>query len=359
MQESTVSKSLLRSFVPLSGLSDQQLDLLLSQSEKVHFFQGQSLLREGDDKAQHIYLIHGTVRKVHGANERLIEAGGQEAVWPIAHHFPRQFTVVAESDCSILKVNSDLLEKLLCWSQVARCLLADIAVDDAYKDDYSWIRKLLESRLFYKVPPMNIRKILSRFSEQQVKAGERIIQQGEEGSCCYLIKSGAVQVDKDGETIAQLQLGDVFGEDALVSNKPRNATVTALQDCSLLVLEKKDFFQLLIQPPVTMVAVSSVAGFLDSGAQLLDVRTEEEFDLSHHKQAINLPVNLSWLKSSLLNKETIYITYSVSEERAKAAAYLLTEKGFQAYALQSGLNALPKEVADDFTKAAVLTAGSL
>jgi len=353
MQESMISKSLLRSFVPLSGLSGQQLDLLLSQSEKVHFFQGQSLLREGDEKAQHIYLIHGSVREVHSDTERLIEAGGQVAVWPLAHHFPRQFTVVAESDCSVLKVNSDLLEKLLCWSQVARCLLADIALDDAYKDDYSWIRKLLESQLFYKVPPMNIRKILSRFTEQQVKAGDVIIRQGEEGSCCYLIKSGAVEVSKEGEVIARLALGDVFGEDALVSNKPRNATVTVLESGSLLVLEKKDFFQLLIQPPVTMVAVSSVAGFIDSGAQLLDVRTEEEFDLGHHQQAINLPVNLSWLKSSLLDKNTIYITYSVSEERAKAAAYLLAEKGFQAYALQSGLNALPKEVADLFTQAVV------
>lgn len=348
MPESFVSKTLLRSFVPLSGLTDQQLELLLSQSDLVHLFKGQPLLREGDGQTQHFYLIHGSVREICPDKERLIEAGSDAAVWPLAHHFPRRFTVLADSDCSVLKVHSELLEKLLCWSQVARCLLADIATKDEYQADYFWIRKLLESRLFYKVPPMNIRKILSKFTEKPVAAGETVIQQGEEGSCCYLIKSGKAEVQVDGEPVALLDVGDVFGEDALVNNKPRNATVTALENGILLVLEKQDFYQLLIQPPVTMVAVSSVAGFVNSGAKLIDVRTEQEFALGHHRQAINIPLNLSWLKSALLDKNTIYITYSVTEERAKAAAFLLAEQGFQAYALQSGLNALPGDVADLF-----------
>lgn len=351
MSESFVSKTLLRSFVPLSGLTDQQLELLLSQAQLVHLFRGQSLLREGDGQAAHIYLIHGTVREISAAGERLIEAGSSDAIWPLAHHFPRRFTVLADTDCSVLKVDSDLLEKLLCWSQVARCLLADIAVNDDYQADYFWIRKLLESRLFYKVPSMNIRKILSRFREKTVTAGETVIRQGDEGTCCYLIKSGKAEVAVDGQPVATLGVGDVFGEDALVNNKPRNATVTLPEGGSLLMLEKQDFYQLLIQPPVTMIAVSSVAGFIASGAQLLDVRTEQEFALGHHQQAINVPLNLCWLKSALLEKEKIYITYSVTEERAKAAAFLLTEQGFQAYALQSGLNALPGDVADLFTVA--------
>lgn len=349
MSESFVSKALLRSFVPLSGLTDQQLELLLSQSELVHLFRGQSLLREGDGQPQHIYLIHGKVREISAQAERLVEAGDSEAIWPLAHHFPRRFAVLAESDCSVLKVDSDLLEKLLCWSQVARCLLADIATKDEFEEDYSWVRKLLESRLFYKVPPMNIRKILSRFKAENVSQGQEVIRQGDEGSCCYLIKSGRAQVRVNGEVVAELGVGDVFGEDALVNHKPRNATVSMLEGGVLLTLQKHDFYQLLIQPPVTMVAVSSVAGFLSSGAQLLDVRTEQEFNLAHYKDAINLPLNLTWLKSSLLNKETVYITYSVTEERAKAAAFLLAEQGFQAYALQTGLNALPGEVADLFT----------
>lgn len=348
MSESFVSKALLRSFVPLSGLTDQQLELLLSQSELVHLFRGQSLLREGDGQSQHIYLIHGTVREISVQAERVVEAGSRDAVWPLAHHFPRRYTVLADSDCSVLKVDSDVLEKLLCWSQVARCILADIAMKDEVEADYSWIRKLLESRLFYKVPPMNIRKILSKFTAQTVSAGQQIIRQGDEGSCCYLLKSGRACVEVNGEKVAELGVGDVFGEDALVNHKPRNATVSMLENGVLLVLQKQDFYQLLIQPAVTMVAVSSVAGFLSSGAKLIDVRTEQEFALAHHKDALNLPLNLTWLKSSLLNKDSVYITYSVTEERAKAAAYLLAEQGFQAYALQSGLNALPGEVADLF-----------
>lgn len=350
--EQFVSKALLQSFVPLSGLADDQLDLLLANSGQVHLFKGQTVLKAGDSEQVHVYLVHGSLllQDEEGGEQR-IEAGDASSWQPLAHHFPRRYTVVADSDCSVLKVDSDFLEKLMCWGQVSRCLLAEIAMNEHYDDDYFWIRKLLESKLFYKVPPMNIRKILRKFTEQQVKAGDTVIKQGEEGTCCYLLKSGLATVDVDGKQVATLESGAVFGEDALVNNKPRNATITMAEDGVLLKLEKQDFFQLLLQPPVTMITAGNLESFVNSGAGLLDVRTEAEFAISHHPQAINLPLNLAYLKSRLLDRDKLYITYSVSEERAKAAAFLLAEQGFQAYALQSGIHALPPEIADMFTAA--------
>ena len=344
-----VSNTLLRSFVPLSGLTDEQLQLLLANSELVHLFRGQSLVKSGDNQLQHLYLVHGRVQEEdEKGRKRLIEAGDATSYQPLAHRFPRQVSVMADSDCSVLKIDTDFLEKLLCWGQVSRCLLAEIAINEHYDKDYFWIRKLLESKLFYKVPPMNIRKILRKFTEQKISAGEAIVRQGDEGTCCYLLKNGQATVDVDGNTVAQISSGAVVGEDALVTNKPRNATVTMDTDGVLLKLEKQDFYQLLMQPAVTMITAGNIEGFLNTGAQLLDVRTEAEYALGHHPQAINVPLNLSYLKSRVLDKEKVYIAYSITEERAKAAAFLLSEQGFQAYALQSGIHALPNDVADLF-----------
>ncbi|HEY9032328.1 MAG TPA: cyclic nucleotide-binding domain-containing protein [Pseudomonadales bacterium] len=348
--EQFVSKTLLQSFVPLAGLTAEQLDLLLAQSEGLHLFKGQTLVKAGDSQPLHLYLVHGSLRLVDdNNNEQRIEAGDAASWQPLAHHFPRRVTVLADSDCSVLKVDSEFLEKLLCWGQVSRCLLAEIAMNAHYDEDYFWIRKLLESKLFYKVPPMNIRKILRKFSEQRAGSGDVIIRQGEEGSCCFLLKSGRAEVRVNDQPVATLVAGTVFGEDALVTNKPRNATIVMQDDGVLLKLEKQDFYQLLMQPAVTMITAGNLQGFLQTGAQLLDVRTEAEYSLGHHPQAINLPLNLAYLKSRVLDREKRYITYSVSEERAKAAAFLLNEQGFEAYALQSGLHALPRDIADQFT----------
>ena len=111
----------------------------------------------------------------------------------------------------------------------------------------------------------------------------------------------------------------------------------------------QDFYQLLTSPAVTMVTPGNVEGFLNTGAQLLDVRTQKEYELGHHQKAMNVPLNLVYLKSAVLEKDKLYITYSPTEERAKAAAFLLSEQGFQAYALQSGVNSLPRELADTYS----------
>jgi rhodanese-related sulfurtransferase len=116
-------------------------------------------------------------------------------------------------------------------------------------------------------------------------------------------------------------------------------------DGVLMSLDKMDFYQLLAQPVVTMITAANAEELMKSGAQLLDVRTQKEFDLDHHPQAMNLPLHLVYLKSLLLDKNKVYITYSSSEERARTAAYFLNEQGFKVYGLQSGINTLYRDIA--------------
>lgn len=349
MPEKTIlSKNVLHSFMPLGKLTDEQLDLLVEKSELLHLYKGQTLVRAGDAAAVHYYLIHGSLTLVSADSDLMVvQAGDLLSSQPIAHQFPRRQTVLADTDSSVLKIHSTLVENLLCWGQVARCLLSEIASDESYVEDYVWIKKLLESKLFFKIPPINIRKILKKFSEVNVNKNEVIIKEGDEGTCCYLVKSGKAKVfvDAAGEQpVADLGPGSVFGEDALVTENRRNASVIMSTDGVLMRLEKMDFYQLLTQPAVTSVTSANVDELLKSGAELLDVRTQGEYELSHLPKSLNLPLQLVYLKSKILDKNKLYITCSSTEERARAAAYFLTEQGFKAYALQTGIGAIDKLV---------------
>lgn len=347
-EQNILSKNLLKSYIPIGKLTDEQLDLLVQKSEVLHLYKGQTLVRAGDATAFHYYLIHGSLTLVSpGGDISIVQAGDVLSYRPIAHQVPRRFSVVADTDCSVLKVDSAFVENLLCWGQAALCLLAEIAHDEKYAEDYVWIRKLLESRLFFKIPPVNIRRILDKFSAMEVKKGEKVINEGDEGTCCYLIKTGSASVYRKttGDTpLAELGPGAVFGEDALVTNNRRNASIVMQSDGVLMRLEKMDFFQLLAQPVVNMVTPTKARELIQSGARLLDVRTQKEFDMEHLPEAMNLPLHLVYLKSLLLDKSCMYITGSSSEERAKVAAFFLNEQGFKAYALQSGLHALEQGV---------------
>jgi CRP-like cAMP-binding protein/Zn-dependent protease len=71
--------------------------------------------------------------------------------------------------------------------------------------------------------------------------GEAIVTQGEEGDAFYAIRSGRVDVVRDGETIAQLGPGEHFGETALLTDEPRNATVVAHTPVRAFRLSREGF----------------------------------------------------------------------------------------------------------------------
>lgn len=89
----------------------------------------------------------------------------------------------------------------------------------------------------------------SLFSYEIYQPGEIVFQQGEEGDCAYFIQSGdveVVQMENGAEKIvASLSSGQYFGEMALITSSPRNATVRTVNATKLAVLGKKNFLTML------------------------------------------------------------------------------------------------------------------
>ena len=74
-------------------------------------------------------------------------------------------------------------------------------------------------------------------------AGEVIFHQGDAGNLFFLIREGTVRIHDDDETrvLARLERGQFFGEVALISENPRNATAIAETEVELLTLTKEQF----------------------------------------------------------------------------------------------------------------------
>lgn len=342
-----LKRRLLQTFVPVNALTEDHLDTLLRDTQVEVVCRGQLLVGRGDCDAAHIYLLSGSVEIAGGDGQvRALDARDPLARFPLAHHQPRLETVTASDDCHIIRFNSDAFDSMLAWDQAANYIILDITGQRDLDEDADWMLTLLRSNLFYKVPPMNIRQILTRFRAVFVHAGDVIVRQGEMGDCCYFIKEGSVEVarasDDKGrsEVIAEFGVGRFFGEDALVNDAPRNATVTMRENGVLMRLDKQDFF-LLLKPPVARTAtLAEVDRELIAGAQLLDVRTLDEFELAHAGQALNMPLTILKLKSRLLERDRHYIAYCNSGRRSSAAAHLLSEDGYNVAALRHGIEGL-------------------
>ena len=72
-------------------------------------------------------------------------------------------------------------------------------------------------------------------------AGAVIIRQGDQGDSYYIVADGEVEVEVDGHPVASLGRSEGFGEVALLHDRPRNATVTAVVDTRLYALDRESF----------------------------------------------------------------------------------------------------------------------
>lgn len=338
-----VELELLQSFVPLNKLSNDHLESLLREIEVEYLCAGQTLFEAGESDNKHIYLLHGELQlSGAGGRSEVLSAESMMCTYPVAHSQPRTCSAVAISDCSLLRFDSDQLDGIVAWEQIVSYILLDISSRRELDSDITWMTTLLRSNLFYKVPPINIGQILNRFNEVEVKAGDVILRQGEIGDCCYVIKSGEADVyrAKDErskqECVARLGPGRCFGEDALINNALRNATIRMNTDGRLMHLGKQDFYLLLREPKVVNLNLSAASDALHKGAQWIDVRSQEEFEAGHCNSALHLPLEILQLKTRMLDKNKQYVTYCNSGRRSQAAAYFLQSLGFDVCALSGG-----------------------
>lgn len=95
-----------------------------------------------------------------------------------------------------------------------------------------------------------------------IPKGTLVVKEGEEGNCAYLIQSGSVSVFtyNDGQRIelAKCELGEIFGELALIFDEPRSASVVALEDCNLIIITRDTMQQKLERSDPTVKAITGM-----------------------------------------------------------------------------------------------------
>ena len=372
--DAAMDLQLLKTLTPLKSMTDSHLTELVQNCQPETVCRGQELFRPGDYDRHHVYLLHGEVELID-ADGSVSQVKGRSSVLPLALAQPRQHKALATTDCSVLRVDSDRLDQLLAWSQIAEYLLLDVAYKREMDEDVAWITTLLRSNLFFKVPPVNVQAIVSSLTPVPVTAGQTILSQGDLGDCCYFIKEGEAAVtrssgsaDSEQQHLANIGIGRCFGEDALLNETVRNATVTMRTDGVLMRLQAKDFIRLLKAPPVARLTLVEWRQLLadqrgPSGERVvtIDVRTGDEYALGHLDEAVNIPLNLLRLKTRLLSRSARYVVYCDTGWRSTAAAHLLSQDGYDVNALESGLNGFDADermALAGFTQDYVLREGS-
>ena len=113
-------------------------------------------------------------------------------------------------------------------------------------------------------------------------------------------------------------------------------------DGLLMRLSKEDFEELLKAPMLNEVDLDKAKEMVKKGAVLMDVRMESEHKAGSIKGSLNVPLFMLRLKAESLQKDKTYICYCETGRRSSAAAFLLSEQGFDSYVLKGGLQGIPR-----------------
>jgi CRP-like cAMP-binding protein len=337
--------ALLRKLSPLDGMKKDNLAALARKVAITELAANRTLFKEGDTGRQCFWLIAGMIELREGDRTvAMIRAGTPEARSPLAPKLPRRVTARAVDSIEFLAVDADLLDMMITWDQTGTYEVGELQAHFGSSGSDDWMTTLLQTKAFHRIPPANIQAIFMRMQRVACRSGEVIIRQGTEGDFFYAIVSGKCAVNREtplnqeGIRLAELSVGDTFGEEALISEAKRNATVVMLSDGVLMRLSKDDFRELMNEPLQQWVDYPAARAIIERGGKWLDVRLPSEYQNLAVEGALNIPLYFIRLKLATLDRDTPYVVYCDTGRRSAAAAFILLERGFDAYVLRGGLS---------------------
>lgn len=357
----SVDPNILTTLSPLDSLKPEHIRELTQKSYLATAVEGQFIFQQGDVDSRMIFIVRGTVelRSNDGSTRSLITGGTSRAKHAIAHMFPRPLSAQARTEVKYLIIDNELIDLMLTWDQTSTLDApsvhpkadSQIPKEQPVGDD-DWMIRILQTKAFHKIPPANIQALFNRMELIRADSNKMIIRQGDEGDYYYIIRKGHCQVSRktparpNGIVLAELTVGDSFGEDALISNTKRNATVASMTPVELMRLSKEDFHKLLQEPLLNWISQEEATAKAAEGAQWLDVRLPSEYKQWHIPNSENIPLSILRMKINQLADDKVYLVYCDTGRRSSAAAYLLAEQGLEAFVIKGGIQDTETTVTD-------------
>lgn len=324
----------LKALVPFNEMPDSHLQEVLKIAQVHQVPARKKLFKRGQDDTQVHYLLDGTVDLLdENFHITPIRTGDPDSRFALDNEAPHRLSAITTGESRLLQFDKDRLDLLLTWDQATSAGPAEVAEED-------WMSALLESELFNKVPPAHIQQLFATFKTQTCAAGEVVVHEGQPGDRFYVLASGRARVSRrtaEGEqTLAELRAGRFFGEEALIGETTRNATITLETPGRLMYLDKSEFKKLLEEPVLRTLSSPEVEKLRGSGQPLvlLDVRLTGEYKHQHDEGSINIPLNRLRDRMKEFAREKFYVVSANAGRRSELGVYLLVSAGFQAYLLR-------------------------
>ncbi len=345
--QSVLHEEILTNFFPLNTIDKQYFDQLKQQAIISTCKAGEIVTKCGLEGNLHHYLISGEVEiRLAFDNRFTLADDAEQAQFPLEDNIKKQGIIRATQSCQLLIINIDIVDQLKAWSQSHNYEIIhlheshDIGEDGLINDDLNedWSNLFIQTPLASNLSACDLHKLFTALEEFDVKAGETIVQCNTNGEYFYIVQSGMAEVITDpngayaGKSF-ELSMGDYFGDEALVADTMRNASVVMRSDGRLGKLHREAFNKIVKEAVVKTKLNHNVDGGMHDLYHYLDVRLPLEFRTEHHLKSENVPISHLRMQLDNMDYSKIYFITPEGGRRSELATYLMRQAGFEAYCM--------------------------
>lgn len=324
-----------------ADLPESSYDSLRAALQVEQHAPGQSILRRNTGNTQLSFLVSGEVEIRRSFFERdtlgAKDARGRQPLEQLAG----EAQVLAVSKCRVARIERRALDTLREQAREAAGYGVSILDDAANSSsdnwmlgdksvEVDWMSRFLQSPMLSALPASQIQQLMAVLQRRDVSAGETLVQRGTSGDQFFVITSGMalIRTAEDGPFNGreiELLPGDHFGEEALVGDTVRSASVVMETDGTVGFLTR-DMFDELLKPWLV-----ETTDTLDPEGVLVDVRFAAECRGERPAQgALNIPIPFLRSRMQELDRSRRYLVLPRAGKRSELATFILRQAGFDA-----------------------------
>jgi len=364
LKEFKITNELMVKYSPLGQLSSKYLTQVLKKSNVLTFEEDEQIFEKQHTLYTLYFLLEGKLKIKKGLfSSEILDARSSECFNAINSKIPDGVSVKAIEKGYMLMIDEALLDRALGWSEAEQDKLSDsrqtksfvppdmddvqtqkketvIEEEESFDEDYfTWLTSLMEFPLFFNLPPSNMELLLNKFQKVQVSVDQVVINEGDEGDYFYLLMEGCARVIIGGDETRPIRLnrGSYFGEEALISDTVRSATVIMNENGLLARLDKASFQSLLNDPLVSHVSRKKFKEEIQDclSYEQLDIRSLSEFEHTPLPKCLHIPLSELRQRIPSLDKSKMYYLTEEGGYRNDVAAHILCQNSVQAKVIRS------------------------
>ncbi len=332
-----------RNYHPFTHFTEEMLEQAANGLRIFEVRAGETLSLQACSTEDYIFVTEGSANIRFG--DKLAMTLEASVKHPLSFSMQQSpIHISTDVSATICHADSSLVNDFISLQEISN------SADVENKDDFMERLMFLKSTQVFRLLPLNVvEEAAYRCEQVAVEKDTHVIKQDMKADNFYIILDGEAEVwreeleDDEPQMVALLGVGDAFGEEALITGGARNATVKMTTDGRLLQLAKSDFEELVSAPALRSVTPEVARAMLGDGAQILDVRFEEEYEESFIPGSVLMP--LPELRSHIpqLDEEKEYLILCAAGIRAAAATLLLRQQNFKARFIEGGIKHWPYE----------------